>query len=59
MQDPAHQNAPSREEWQAIASLFEQVLELPATEREAFLDTACSDNAALRKELDSLLAAHD
>ncbi len=59
MQEQAHQQPPSHEEWQKISALFEQVLEMPVTEREAFLDTACTDNAALRSELDSLLAAHE
>jgi tetratricopeptide (TPR) repeat protein len=41
-------------------SIFLHVLDLPsATDRAAYLDEACRDNAALRKEIDALLAAHD
>lgn len=39
--------------------LFVELLELPATERESFLRTACGDDLALRRELAALLSAHD
>jgi eukaryotic-like serine/threonine-protein kinase len=40
-------------------TLFEQALALPPREREALLGRACADDAALRAEVASLLAAHD
>ncbi|MEM8484116.1 MAG: serine/threonine-protein kinase [Bacteroidota bacterium] len=59
MQDPAHNKAPSREQWQAVEQLFLKALELPTDKRAAFLDDACVADTTLREELDSLLAAHD
>ncbi len=49
---PAGPPAPERSE-----ALFAEALALPAAERAAFLDRACAGEAALRAELDSLLAA--
>lgn len=45
-------------QWDNLASLFEQAIELPAHERMAFLDKVCSENVAMRQELDSLLKNH-
>ena len=45
------------ERWRAIDELFSQVLELEPEERRAFLDRACGDDAALRAEVEELLAA--
>ena len=42
-----------------IESLFHRAKALGRAERTAFLDEACAGDAALRSELDSLLAAHD
>ncbi len=42
-----------------LKALFEQALALPSDERKAFLDQACRNDAALRGELDSLLAHYD
>jgi WD40 repeat protein/serine/threonine protein kinase len=39
------------------ADLFSEALALPASERAAFLDNACGGDAALRAEIESLLAA--
>ena len=38
-----------------VKELFLAVLELPATEREAYLDTACAGDNALRRRLDAML----
>jgi serine/threonine-protein kinase len=46
---------PSR---QQIEALFEAALELPAVERDRWLDSACAGSEALRSEVEALLAAH-
>jgi eukaryotic-like serine/threonine-protein kinase len=40
------------------AEVFSDALELPAEERDLFLQRACAGDAALRAEVESLLAAH-
>jgi eukaryotic-like serine/threonine-protein kinase len=45
-----------RERWQQIDLIFEAVLARPAGERAAFLDEACAGDAALRAEVESLIA---
>ena len=42
-----------------LAELFQDALEVPPGRRAAFLDRACGDDASLRGELTSLLAAHE
>jgi tetratricopeptide (TPR) repeat protein/tRNA A-37 threonylcarbamoyl transferase component Bud32 len=42
-----------------VQEIFEQVIERPAEDRAVFLDGACGDDEALRKEVDALLLAHD
>src|SRR5690242_16846036 len=44
------------ERWKQVEALFESALEREPAERAAFLDQACGDDAALRKEVESLLA---
>jgi non-specific serine/threonine protein kinase/serine/threonine-protein kinase len=46
------------EQWSRIKEVVGAALERGPEERNAFLDQACSQNAALRAEVDSLLAAH-
>jgi len=46
-------------EWYRLRTVVEQVLERPAREREALLDSACGSDLALRGEAESILAAHD
>ncbi len=46
------------ERWQQIDQLFHAALERPAAARAAFLDEACAGDEALRREIESLLAAH-
>jgi serine/threonine protein kinase len=41
--------------WQKIEEIFNATLSLPHPEREVFLNSACRDDTALRRELDLLL----
>lgn len=43
--------------WEQVGRLYEAALEVPAEERAAFLDRSCGSDPALRRELESLLAA--
>ena len=45
--------------WQEINLLFHSVLKREAGQRAAFLDQACEGDESLRKEVESLIAAHD
>src|SRR5215208_153456 len=45
--------------WQVINLLFHSVLKREAGQRAAFLDQACEGDESLRKEVESLIAAHD
>jgi serine/threonine-protein kinase len=42
-----------------LMDLFERALEVPAADRGALLDRECGTDADLRREMDSLLAAHE
>ncbi|MFG0316044.1 MAG: protein kinase, partial [Planctomycetota bacterium JB042] len=42
--------------WERVASIVERALELPPAEREAFVVRECAGDAALRAEVDALLA---
>ena len=44
--------------WRRINELFHAALEREPTARDAFLDTACAGDAALRDEVESLLRMH-
>lgn len=44
--------------WLQIDQLLERALELPQAERDAFLTEACGADAGLRREVESLLEAH-
>lgn len=46
-------------DWQRVKELFNEAVELPAEERDAFLSTACAGDLALRREVDGLIAADD
>ena len=48
----------SDQRWTIVDRVFEAALEREPQERAAFLDDACADDEALRREVDSLLA-HD
>ena len=45
------------ERWPRVKALFEAALERPADERDAFLAAETGDDAALRREVESLLAS--
>ena len=47
------------ERWRRVGELFHRALEHGPEERSRFLDQACGGDAALRAEVDSLLAHHD
>ncbi len=47
------------ERWRGIKDIFDAALDLPPTEREAFLATTCNDDTEALAELRSLLAAND
>ena len=44
--------------WHRIEALFSAAVEVPAEARESLLRDACGDDLALRREVESLLAAH-
>ncbi len=46
------------ERWQQVKSVLAEALGRPAHERRAYLDESCAD-PSLRREVESLLAAHD
>jgi serine/threonine protein kinase/Tol biopolymer transport system component len=45
------------ERWEKVGEIFNSVVDLDTTEREAYLLEACGDDASLRAEVESLLAA--
>ena len=45
------------ERWRRISALFDRITEAPASERDALLSDSCGDDAGLRREVESLLAA--
>ena len=45
------------ERWSRVKALFQEAVERPTEERDAFLASATADDAALRREVESLLAA--
>ncbi|ARA94347.1 serine/threonine protein kinase [Rhodothermaceae bacterium RA] len=45
--------------WNQIETLFWAALDRDAAERAAFLDEACAGDAALRREVEGMLAAHE
>ena len=47
------------ERWEQVGKLYQAALALPPYERETFLDDACGDDTAMRREVESLLAAED
>src|SRR5437867_2881427 len=45
--------------WQHAQQLFDAALQHPSEKRQEFLEQACGSNPELRREVESLLAAHD
>src|SRR5436190_20553221 len=45
--------------WQHAQQLFDAALQHPPEKRQEFLEQACGSNQELRREVESLLAAHD
>ncbi len=48
----------SPQDWEKVSELFEAVEGLGPPERAAFLDRECGDSPEIRREIESLLAAH-
>ena len=48
---------PTPERWSQISALLDEVMDLPADERTAYLEDACADDPALRREVESFLEA--
>lgn len=48
---------PRKPDWPTVRALFEAALEREGPDRSAFLDEACADDEALRREVEALLAA--
>jgi len=49
----------SKEQWQRVRKVLEEVLERPLEQRAEYLDQACVDEPDIRKEVESLLAHED
>ena len=49
----------NREHWQEVKELFHAVLERAPAERAAFLDKACQGDESMRREVQSLIRAHE
>ncbi len=47
------------EDWQKVRGILEQALDLPPSRRAAYLQEACAGDAALRREVESLIASND
>src|SRR5262249_59623177 len=45
--------------WKQIKEIYDRALDLSHEERKGFLVEACADDADLRREVESLLAAHE
>ena len=47
------------ERWRQIENIFQSALDCGAENRAALLDSACGEDAELRREIESLLACHE
>ena len=60
MTDARPRSAPmSADRWQRVQDLFAAAIECELTARAQFLLQGCSDDAELRREVESLLASHE
>ena len=57
MEDPLYKNTVTAEDFRRIRQVFEAALEHPREEQEEFLKRACGEDAALRREVERMLAA--
>ena len=46
------------DDWPHVRKLFEGALALPASERHAYLETACRNNIAIREQVERMLESH-
>ena len=51
-------DTPAGDGLERVASIFEHAVELSGDEQAAYLDEMCGDDAPLRAEIESMLAAH-
>ena len=49
----------NREHWQEVKEIFHAALESAPAERAAFLDKACQGDESMRREVESLIRAHE
>src|SRR5262245_49762473 len=47
------------ERWQRVKELMDKAIALAPDDRSSYLDSACNGDTGIRREVDSLLAAHD
>ncbi|HVF28637.1 MAG TPA: hypothetical protein VM943_10380 [Pyrinomonadaceae bacterium] len=47
------------ERWKQVEEVFQAALDFPVERREAFLDKACGNDAALRQQVEALVDSHD
>jgi eukaryotic-like serine/threonine-protein kinase len=47
------------ERWREVGRIFHAALQLESADRSAFLSSACGNDEVLRKEVESLIAAHE
>lgn len=59
MSDPCARPDLSVEDWERVRSIFADTIAQPADERHAFLDVACVGAPEVRRQVESLLRAHD
>src|SRR5215831_11400260 len=47
------------ERWKQVKQIFQSAIELPSSERVAFVSDACADDPGLRREVESLISSHN
>ncbi len=47
------------ERWKQVEEVFQAALDFPIERRDAFLDEACGNDAALRQQVEALVESHD